>query len=479
MLMTVTVDTSAMAPARDAREVGYVWHKHPERAQRFELSFGAARVVYPEASAERCAVALVLEVDPIGLSRGRKAAAGMPLLPYVNDRPYVASSMLSVAISQVFGTALAGRCASRPELLDVVWPLEVALPVLPCRGGEEVLRALFEPLGWAVEVRGYALDEANPAWGRAPYLSVVLRGAHRISDALSQLYVLIPVLDDAKHYFVGEDEVAKLLRHGEGWLAAHPASETITARYLERRRPLVRMADEALVAEREDADGLAIDAEVDAEQDAEERQIEAPMSLHTRRLARVNELLRASSARTVVDLGCGEGKLLERLLKGARFDRVVGVDVSARSLEIAARRLRVGQMTPRQRERLGLIHGSVVYRDARLEGFDAAALVEVIEHVEPERLPALERAVFGHARPGMVVVTTPNAEYNALFPSLPAGTMRHRDHRFEWTRQEFCRWASSVAERFGYAVSVEPLGDEDETYGAPSQLAVFVREEEV
>jgi 3' terminal RNA ribose 2'-O-methyltransferase Hen1 len=176
-----------------------------------------------------------------------------------------------------------------------------------------------------------------------------------------------------------------------------------------------------------------------------------------------------------VDLGCGEGQLLRALLADRSFSRIVGMDVSHRALELAARRLRLERMPERQRERVSLIHGSLMYRDDRIAGFDAAAVVEVVEHLEPFRLAAFERVVFEFAAPGTVVVTTPNREYNVRFPELPAGDFRHRDHRFEWDRAEFHTWTDGVADRFGYGVRHVAIGPDDPEVGPPTQMAVFSR----
>lgn len=460
--MILTLSTSA-EPATD---LGFLLHKHPDRVHTFELSFGLARVFYPEATAERCTAALMLEVDPVALVRGR----GVSETQYVNDRPYAASSFLSVAISRVFGSALGGRCRDRPELAAGAIPLEIEIAALPCRGGETFLRRLFEPLGYAVDAQALPLDETFPDWGPSPYFDVRLSGTVRLADALSHLYVLVPVLDAEKHYWLGREEVEKLLRHGEGWLAAHPAREVITQRYL-RFRPLIASALARLVPEEEEEGP----AEAPETRDAAEERIEAPLGLHEQRLNRVAEILRESGAKRVLDLGCGEGKLLRRLLTDRQFEEIVGLDAGSRSLEIAAERLNLDRLPSGQRGRIRLLHGALTYRDRRLEGYDAAALVEVIEHLDPPRLAAFERVVFEFARPGLVVLTTPNAEYNALFPSLPAGRFRHVDHRFEWTRAEFAAWAERVAGRFGYRAKLAPLGPEDPEHGAPSQMAVFER----
>jgi 3' terminal RNA ribose 2'-O-methyltransferase Hen1 len=183
--------------------------------------------------------------------------------------------------------------------------------------------------------------------------------------------------------------------------------------------------------------------------------------------------LKASDAKTVLDLGCSYGNLLRRLLVEKRFQRIVGLDVSYRSLEIAKERLNFDRLPERQRERIQLIQGSLHYRDQRLAGFDAAAVVEVIEHLDEPRLAAFERVLFEFARPRTVIVTTPNVEYNIKFETLPAGAFRHKDHRFEWTREQFQLWAKSVAERFAYAVRFAPVGSEDPLVGPPTQMAVF------
>jgi 3' terminal RNA ribose 2'-O-methyltransferase Hen1 len=467
--MLLTISTTH----RPATDLGYLLHKNPSRAQSLELSFGRAHVLYPEASAERCTAALLLDVDPVGLVRGRRGPEGEGglLTQYVNDRPYVASSFLSVAISNAFGSALAGRSKERPELAATPIPLVARLAVVPCRGGEAFLRRLFEPLGYVVTAEPHALDATSPEWGESRYYTVTLTAEQRLAELLAHLYVLIPVLDDEKHYWVGDDEVEKLLRHGEGWLATHPEREVITRRYLKHRHSLVRDAISRLVTEEEaDEDEVGV-----ANRNAEEASLERPMSLNEQRMATVLGALRASGAASVLDLGCGEGRLLKLLLDDRQFTRIVGMDVSYRALEVAADRLRLDRLPPKQRERIELLHGSLMYRDQRLAGFDAASVVEVIEHLDPPRLAAFERVAFEFARPQTVVLTTPNAEYNVRWATLPAGTFRHRDHRFEWTREQFQRWATTVATRFGYAVRFAPVGPVDEEVGSPTQMGIFTR----
>jgi 3' terminal RNA ribose 2'-O-methyltransferase Hen1 len=467
MLLTITTNHQ---PAID---LGYLLHKNPARLHTFPLAFGQAHVFYPEANSDRCTAALLLDVDPVGLVRNRRGPSGEggTLDQYVNDRPYVASSFLSVAISRVLGSALGGRSKHRPELAQTRIPLQAKISVLPCRGGENFLRRLFEPLGYEVVAERHPLDESFPEWGASSYFTVQLTGEVRLQDLLTHIYVLVPVLDNEKHYWVGDDEVEKLLRHGSGWLSQHPEREEITRRYLKYRRDLAR---EALARLTEDEAG---DADVTgAVHDSEEEAVERTLNLNEQRLNTVLAALKSANAKRVLDLGCGEGKLLRALLADRAFEEIVGVDVSHRSLQMAQDRLRLERMPERQRARLKLIHGSLMYRDKRLNGFDAAAVVEVIEHLDQPRLAAFERVLFEFAKPASIVLTTPNVEYNARFETLPAGKFRHKDHRFEWTRNEFQDWANAVAERFGYAVRFLPVGPEDSVLGAPTQMAVFARE---
>ena len=467
MIITVSTGPSALGPASD---LGFLLHKHPDRLQSFDLSVGTAYVCYPESSAERCTVALLLEVDPIGLVRGPRrggSSEGFALGQYVNDRPYAASSLLSTALTKVFRTAMTGRCDSRPELAATPLDLVITVPALPCRGGVDLAERIFAPLGWTVEATPVPLDPTVPDWGDSRYLSVRLTGRLRLAEALNHLYVLLPVLDDAKHYWVSTDEVDKLIRAGEGWLSGHPEKELITKRYLRHRGSLTR-------------DALARLAEVDDLEPEEVDDADAPATPRTPSLAEqrheaVLTAVRESGARRVGDLGCGDGALLPALLAERSIEQVVAVDVSARSLEVAAKRLRLDRMNERQQARIALLQGSLTYADQRLVGLDAVILMEVIEHVDPSRLPALEHCVFAVAAPETVIVTTPNAEFNVRYETLPAGTFRHRDHRFEWSRSEFAGWAERAASAYGYAVRFAPVGPVDDEVGSPTQLAVFSR----
>ena len=482
MLLTITTTH------RPATDLGFLLHKNPQRLHETELSFGKALMFYPEISDERATFALVLDVDPVALVRGKGQGSTPGLLDqYVNDRPYAASSFLAVAIAKTLRNALGGSSKERADLAASIIPLAARVLPLPVRGSEGLIEKLFQPLGYKVAIEPIALDDTWPEWGASPYVALDIESTCRLRDLLAHLYVLIPVLDARKHYFIDRHEIEKLLAKGEGWLATHPEKELIARRYMGRRRSLARevltrlaedAAEEEVVADAGEPaprDGAAEETVVQRASDAAEEAIEKPLRLHDQRLERVAKVLVDSGARRVVDLGCGSGKLLKRLMGERQFLDILGVDVSVASLEMASRRLHLERMPERQRKRITMVQGALTYRDKRIEGYDAAALIEVIEHMDPDRLASLERVVFEHAKPDTLVVTTPNREYNALFAGMAAGAMRHADHRFEWTRDEFRAWAEPVAARHGYKVRFEGLGPEDASLGAPSQMAVFER----
>lgn len=452
---------------RPATDLGFLLMKHPERVHEVELNFGRALVFYPEASEARAEAALVMDVDPVGLVRGKGEAEGL-LDQYVNDRPYAATSFLAVALNRAFRTAMTGASKDRPELAALPLPLEIRVAAVPAPD-EELVRSLFEPLGWTA-----TLERIEGPGGPSRYVDLRLTGDMRVADALSHLFVLIPVLDDDKHYWVGEDEVEKLLAKGGAWLARHPQREQIAHRYLGRRGRLSRLALARLAPETAEEDEGEAEAGREPRIQREEA-LEQPMRLNDLRMQAVREAVLAAGATSLADLGCGEGKLLGWLKHERKLTRLVGLDASMHSLRVAGRKLGLERVTGEAVERIRLLHGALTYRDDRLKGFDAATLVEVIEHLDPDRLPALAEAVFGHARPRTVIVTTPNVEHNVLFEGMAPGAMRHPDHRFEWTRAEFGAWIDGVCREYGYAADSSEIGEAHAVYGAPTQMAVFRR----
>lgn len=453
MLLTFTCE------GPHAKDFGYLIYKNPASVFARDLAYGNLTLFYTENEPERASVALTIDVDPVSLMRGNRAAA---LDQYVNDRPYVASSLTSVALREAFSSALGGKSKDRPELVAQPLPLRAHIPAVNARGGAPIVETLFRPLGYDVSIT------PSPSPSPSSVLSFAISGLQTVHDLLSHLYLLLPVLDDAKHYFIGDDEVKKLLAHGADWLPHHPEKALITNRYLKFRRGLVHEALSQLTVDQ---------PEVDTEEQAEEDALEEHVRLHEQRIAAVTAALQGANPplRRIVDMGCGEGRLLEALIASRDFTELVGVDVSTGLLTIAEKRLQLDRLPAADRGRVRLLQGSLLYRDRRLEGYDAVTLVEVIEHIDEERLDVVRKVLFAHLQPRRVIITTPNAEYNARFRTIPSGAMRHADHRFEWTRAQFRDWCSGGME-YGYAVRFAGIGPIDPDVGAPTQMAILDRE---
>ena len=481
MLLTITYRE------KPATDLGYLLHKNPDRPQTFALSFGKAHVFYPKAEENECTAAMLLDLNPIDLARGKEGSGFGGLFDYVNDRPYAATSFMSTAISRVFNSALNGSCKERPELAARALPLEARLTNLPCRSETERLKEIFEPLGYEVSFDEHGLDENFPDWGMSNYVDLTLRGTVKLSELLNHLYVLIPVFDNRKHYWMGSDEVEKLLDHGGDWLKSHPQLKWITRRYFNRKKSYVGSALQQLLTEEEAESGITEESETPVPEDAEateestQETAEAPeqqephKSLNTLRLEAVVEAVRACGAASVADLGCGEGQLLRLLLPMQQITKLVGMDVSTAALARAEAKLKIDRKAEVLRNKLSLFQGALTYRDKRLEGFDAICVVEVVEHMDPDRLPAFARTVFRYAAPKTVILTTPNYSYNKNYEALADGGLRHPDHRFEWTAEEFAAWAESVCKDYGYSVRLSQIGQIDEDGQQPTQMGVFTK----
>lgn len=475
MLLTITYRIPDGDAGHSAQDLSWLLHKNPSRLHEFSLPMGKAYVCYPEMSDEQTTAALLLDLDPLDIARGKPGARYRKLSDYVNDRPYVASSFLSSAISRVFGTAMSGRCEKRQELADSRLDLSACVYMLSVGEKKEILNEIFEPLGYRLSYERFPIDEYFPEWGESPYVNLTLRGRVRLEELLRHLYVLIPVFDQKKHYFVSESEIDKLLLHGTGWLETHPARERIVRRYFAKTRSYANIA----VYRLQEVSGSEAAGEIGSGQKCKEErtwELEKQFApLDQLRLEAVRQEVIRCGASSVIDLGCGEGKLLELLLPVREIGKLYGMDVSGEALEKARKRL-LHNIYPGQERRLPkLFQGSLLYQDSRICGFDAACVVEVMEHIVLEKLPIFEKVLFQKASPSTVILTTPNREYNMRYHCVNRRMFRHEDHRFEWTRKEFAAWAARICEQYGYEAEVKGIGEMDEKYGFPTQMGVFTK----
>jgi 3' terminal RNA ribose 2'-O-methyltransferase Hen1 len=447
-----------------AKDLGFLLYKHPDRIFRSDASRNSkmsAIGVWPEATVDRAEFCLIVEVDPVERVRGLAWNGG--IAQYVEPRPFLAASYMSQAISLCLRSAMNGVVSSKnPDeaarleiLAEEKWPLEIR--VAPLRTSPGLINRMFEPLGWDVTVESTPLDVPGARW-ESDLHTVTIKGYATVQDALTQLYVLLPALDPQRHYFYDEAEVDKLMEKSRNWLAGHPARHLIVNRYLSKSRELREAATQQLDE----------DAPID---EVEGGVFEELVPAHEKRHQKIVDLVRDSGFRKIVDLGCGEGKLLERLLAIPGDIAIVGVEPALRDLDKAKRavsRNPAKQMDPRVKLR----HGSILYADETLKGFDVAILSEVIEHIEPERLEHAERCIFGFMQPQKVVVTTPNADFNIAFHIEP-GKFRHSDHRFEWSVAEARAWCDRIASTYGYTYEFDGAGGYEEPFGHLSHFIVF------
>lgn len=494
MLLTIT---TTYQPATD---LGFLLAKNPARVQQFSVPYGQAYVFYTDAHNDKCTAVLWVDLDPVELVRGKGNDDGV-LAQYVNDRPYTASSFLTVAMARVFSSALAGHSKERPDLAQTPIPLQVHLPVIRSHQGEEIFKRCFEPLGYTVEIKASTYHNVvENKDEESGYFALTLSATTCLQTLLLHLYVLIPAIDGNKHYFINDDEVTKLIDKSKSWLGTHPEREWITTRYLKKQRSLVRQALERLL---EDSPGeletyeqsLQDNVQDDLDDGTEQQEAQSssvglptdnnvitpetsvaedkPLSLNQQRLKTVYDILVKASVHSVADVGCGEGRLLRMLLKNRQFTKILGMDVSTLVLEKAYQRLKLDRLPLLKQARIELVQGSLTYRDARLSGFDALCAVEVIEHIDPERIAAFEQTIFAFAKPSLVLITSPNQEYNIRYENMKEGAKRHTDHRFEWTRNEFQAWALHVCKAYDYEVTFMPIGEVDPEVGPSTQLGIF------
>ena len=425
------------------------------------LNYGKAYVFYPKLSDATTTCALLLDIDPIDLARGKVGNRGGGLFDYVNDRPYVSSSFMSTAISKVFGTAMSGRSKEKQELADTPLALTAKLHMLAAPN-KDMIPDIFEPLGYKVKVETYQNDDKFPDWGESKYVTMTLSAKVLLRDLLNHIYTLIPVFDTHKHYYISGEEIEKLLSHGSDWLKDHPKREYIARRYLYRRRGLARHAIDRLTEEDEPEP-----------EDSEEEVPEKKPTLNQSRLQAVLDEVLDSGASSVIDMGCGEGRLTRMLIREKQLRKVAATDVSFDTLEWAKQKLKIDRLHETVQDKLTLFQSSLTYRDKRFEGYDCACVVEVIEHMDLNRIDAFARVLFGLSKPRTVILTTPNIEYNVNYENMRENSLRHGDHRFEWSRKQFKDWAESVCDKYSYSVVIKEIGDNEEETGTPTLMGVF------
>jgi 3' terminal RNA ribose 2'-O-methyltransferase Hen1 len=469
MLLTIT------CRGENATDIGYVLRKRPGRLLRFDRNKNTIGVLmyWPRVEDDLCQFAMQLDIDPLDMSPRRPGAiAASNLFDYVNDRPYATSRLMGSAIAWFLREALYDRPLPEGAPDDVrerVFDLEARIFAFEERG---LAKDAFEALGYETDVTPHVLDDEHPSWGLSPYADVRVRKNETVTELLQHLHVMLSALPKPSKNESATKEVAeRLLRVSGTWLADHPMRNKLVWRYLSYDRALASdVMDKLACTTSEDtaSDGATSDDATDAEPKAKH------VPLHTQVLDTVSAIIRESGCTSVLDAGCGDGKLVRLLLGIEQVERIGAADVSATSL----RRLQ-SKLTERRRtampDNLDVFQASVTMSDDRLRGYDAICAIEVVEHIDPRRIRDLERVVFEESGASLIVVTTPNREYNRVY-GIPSDLLRHPDHRFEWTRDEFARWVTHVCETYGYTSDMRGVGEVDEAAGQPTLVATFRKE---
>lgn len=460
------------AVGKDCQKLSYLLQKSPFVVGEFDVGASfKTYVFFPEYSEERTTCAVMFDMNSIELVKSLKAHdrhATYSLFDYINDRPYVSSSFTCSIISDVFRSALNGKCREYPDLPNQEFDLSARFYV-SMKTKDDLIKELFEPLGYELSysTERPPVDSMYEQFGESPYYDVTISRRETVKDLLSHLYILIPILDKMRHYGPSSDEVKKIMKIGDSWLKDHPSKKKIVGRYFGKKKELATSVLDRL------EDQIKDEQRIDENSD-DEKETRTPLAGQRRKA--IIRTLREHNVKTVLDLGCSTGKLSFELIDTPGIVKVTGADISARAIEKAVLEKRIHKkMTEDQKSRLDFVIASAIYRDLRFSAFDAIVLQEVIEHFDSWKLRVAEDVVFKYSGPRVVVVTTPNIEYNVLFENLENGKLRHRDHKFEFTRGQFKEWANRICKQFGYTVSFEDIGEFVENIGTQTQMAVFVR----
>ena len=468
------------ASGEGADIVSHLLSKNPNNVYDRTDKGVRVRMVYTTATERETEVLMHAEPDPVDLVRG--TPDGYDITQYINDREFVTSSLFCSYIRSALGTALNGK----PKEAYARWvghPFDMELSFGPVASDlpDRAIEELFSPLGYAVTLERDELTYTFDLKKKSTVRRIILRGQVTVQNALRQLFLLIPVLDNYKHYFISEDEIDKIKRYGEGWLDSHPLKEMIIKRTLrfaelirqyERQEGALSAPAEAVNAEE---DNVSTEGKGDGIDDPS-LQEDPPVRLNELRYRAITDVVAGLPLkRRIVDMGAGEGKLSARLAYIPGVESILAVEPSGQS------RLRAMERFAKLEERSGIaampepIIGSLFYFDEQLQNQDVMILCEVIEHIDAYRLNGIMDTIMNEYQPEVLLVTTPNKEYNQVY-AMERESFRHHDHRFEWTRAELAAQCEMWTKQAEYTFEIRGIGEYAEGFGQPTQLVIFRKE---
>lgn len=451
------------ATGEGAKMLSFLLSKNPQNLyDRMEKGY-RVRLTYTVFSDSEVEALIFVTPDPVELVKNSPDT--YEITQYINDREFVVSSIFCSNTRSALGTALNGR--PKEEYLDWAkhaFQLTIGFGPVATDLPDAAIKNLFEPLGYQTEIERGRADYNFQFKERSSARFINLQSKVTLQNALQHLFVLIPVLDDYRHYFIDEREIEKLERYGEGWLADHPLKELIIKRTLRFRELIDQMVLNSHQTE-------LINEAVTPEPNISSQPVVRLNKLRYQRLVKIIEDLAARES--IVDFGAGEGKLSVRLGFIPGVKEILAVEPTEKEQLRALKRFSEASRkddfiapTP--------VWGSLFYYDEQLCGKDVMILSEVIEHIDESRLPRVMDTILGSYKPQVLLITTPNAEYNPVY-QMEEG-IRHKDHRFEWSRAEFAEWTYCLARNYAYEVQIDGIGEEAEGYGHPSQLAILTRQ---
>ncbi|WIM41190.1 3' terminal RNA ribose 2'-O-methyltransferase Hen1 [Paenibacillus sp. PK4536] len=474
------------ATGTHASMISHLLAKNPNNLYDRTEKGARIRLVYTSFQPEETEVLLFVTPDPIDLVKG--SPDHYDITQYINDRELVVSSLFCSYIRPALGTALNGK--PKADYIDwVEHPFTLHMSMGPVASDlpDSMIESLFQPLGYEVQMERGEIDYSFDLKNRSTVRHIQISGQQTLQHMLRQLYILIPVLDNYKHYYISDDEIERLQRYGEGWLSTHPQHDLIIKRSL-RFAPLIKEYEQK-VAKNEDitnvstelsthqAEASEMKSELSEDQDKQydSNQTEPPVIRlnELRYRAIVEQVSQLPQHKQIVDFGAGEGKLSVRLGEIEGVEQIWAVEPSMQSQLRAIDRF--AKLEGRTDYVIPVVTtGSLFYRDERWVDQDVIILCEVIEHINEVRLPQVIHTLFTDYRPQTLIMTTPNREYNEVY-QMGKDEIRHTDHRFEWTRAELEQYCTQWIQDRPYTFTLSGIGEKHEQYGQPTQMVVFHR----
>lgn len=439
------------ATGDNVKAISYLVSKNPENLYERNQKGHLVRMFYSKFADKELEMTVFVTPDPLELMQNKSNS--FDITHYINDREFAVSSIFCSFIRSALGTALNGQPKEEyAQWVGHEFPFVLELGPVASTLSDQQLKDLFEPMGYQVDIERPEIHYSFQLKESSTVRTLTLTGYQTLQNSLRHLFVLIPVIDNYKHYFIDEKEIEKLERYGDGWLEEHPMREMIYRQAL-RFKEIYSLVESPNTEEKPEEPVRKV-------------------RLNEMRYEKIVETAKLLKPNSIVDFGSGEGKLAVQLGFINGVQEVLAVEPSQAATLKAVKRFE------KVKDRSSFIEpttlwGSLFYYDERLKGKDLIILCEVIEHIDAQRLPKAFDTILNLYAPESLIITTPNQEYNEIYDM--EDHFRHDDHRFEWTRQEFQEWCKARNHLDLYELEFSGIGEENLNQGFPTQMCVFKR----